>query len=118
MGAPLHPRLPAQPNPNPHNKAVQQFKTSSMPSYYISPLSCNDLHLRPGRAVEPIIIEDVPSSVIDKGLNPQFGNSFISVIPIIEDTETPTKTLVEILAETPAVTLIQIHDETLAKIIA
>ena len=54
----------------------------------------------------------------NEGTDPQFGNSFNSVIPIIEDTETPTKTLVEILAETPAVTLIQIHDETLAKTIA
>ena len=45
MGAPLDPELPSKPNPNPNNKEVQQFETSSMPSYSISPLSSNDLHL-------------------------------------------------------------------------
>ena len=45
MGVPLRRQLPSQPNPNPNNKAVQQFKTSSMLDYSISPLSCNDLHL-------------------------------------------------------------------------
>ena len=78
MGAPLCPQLPTQPNPNPNNKEVKQFETSSMLAYSISPLSYNDLHLRPGRVVEPIIIEDVPSSVNKEGMNQRFGNSFSS----------------------------------------
>ena len=82
MGAPLRPQFPAQPNPNPNNKAMQQFEISSMPEYSISPLPCNNLHLRLGRVVEPIVIEDFPSSVNDEGMNPPFQNSFNSMIPI------------------------------------
>ena len=52
--------------------------------------------------MEPIVIEDVPSSVTNEGMNPQFGNSFSSAIPIIEGVET----------------LIEIHDETKAEKIA
>ena len=102
MGAPLYPQLPAQPNPNPNNKEVLQFETSSMPTYSISPLSCNDLHLRLGRVVEPIVIEDVPSSMTDEGMNPRFENSFSLVIPIIEDSEKTVETLIEIHDETSA----------------
>ena len=58
--------------------------------------------------MEPIVIEDVPSFVIDEGMNPSFGNSFGLAIPIIEDVEIPTemsienhdKRAVETLAET------------------
>ena len=87
MGALLRPQFPAQPNPNPNNKAMQQFEISSMPEYSISPLPCNNLHLRLGRVVEPILIKDVPSSMTNEGMNPPFGNSFSSAIPIIEDAE-------------------------------
>ena len=98
MGAPLHPQFPAQPNPNPNNKALQQFEISSMPAYSISPLPCNNLHLWSGKVVEPIIIEDVPSSVTDEGMNLQFGNSFSSTIPIIEYVETSDETPADTLA--------------------
>ena len=77
MGAPLRPQFPTQPKPNPNNKVVQKFKISSMPAYSISLLPCNNLHLRPGREVELIVIEDVTSSVTDEGMNPPFVNSFI-----------------------------------------
>ena len=72
MGAPLHPQLLAQPNPNPKNKEVQQFETSNMVAYSISHPSCNELHLRLGRLVEPISTEDVPSIMIKKSMNQQF----------------------------------------------
>ena len=52
--------------------------------------------------MEPIIIEDVPSSMTDEGMNPQFENSFSSTIPIIEDDESS----------------IEIHDETSTKTLA
>ena len=58
--------------------------------------------------MEPIVIDDVPSSMTDEGMNPQFENSFNLVIPIIEDAETPAETL----AETWVETRIEIHDET------
>ena len=73
-----------------------------MPAYSISPLSCNNLHLRSGRVVEPIFIEDVPSPMTDEGMNLQFENSFSSAIPIIEYVET----------------LIEIHDKKLAETLA
>ena len=110
MGAPLYPQLPAQPNPNPNNKEVQQFETSSMPYYSISPLSCNDLHLQSGRVVEPVVMEDVPFSMNEDGTNQQFGNSFSSEIPIIEDVETSVETPAETTIETPAETVIETHD--------
>ena len=43
----------------------------------------------------------------DEGMNPPFGNSFSSAIPIIKDAE--------ISAETPIETPIEIHDETSAE---
>ena len=105
MGAPLCPQFPTQSNPNPNNKVVQQFKISSMPSYSISPLPCNNLNLRSGRVVEPIVIEDVPSSMTDEGMNLQFGNSFTLAIPIIENTETS----IDIHDETSIETLVETH---------
>ena len=114
MGAPIHPQFPAQPNSNPNNKTMQhqQFKISSMLVYSISPLPCNNLHLRSRRVVEPIFIEDVPSYMIDEGMNPQFGNSFNSVIPIIEYVETPAKMPIEIHDKTTTETLAETHTKT------
>ena len=53
--------------------------------------------------MEPIVIEGVPSSVIEEGMNQWFKNSFSTTIPIIKDVETPAETLVETLAETTIV---------------
>ena len=64
--------------------------------------------------MEPIVIEDVPSSMDDEGMNTPFGNSFCPTIPIIEDAETPAKTSDETSIETP----IEIHDETTVETIA
>ena len=63
-----------------------------MPSYSISSLPCNELHLRLGRVVEPIGIGDFPSPMTEERMNQQFENSFSTTIPIIEDVETPTET--------------------------
>ena len=83
----IRPQLPAQPNPNPNNKIVHQFETINMPAYSLSPVPCNDIPLRSGKVVEPIIIEDVPSPVHDEGVNPQHLSNTTS---IIEDAEHPT----------------------------
>ena len=66
---PIRLQLPAQPNPNPNNKAVHQFETVNMLAYSITPVPCNDIRLRSGRVVEPLVIEYVPSSVPEERMN-------------------------------------------------
>ena len=100
MNAPPRPQLPAQPITNPNNKVVHQFETHNMSAYSISQFPYNDIHLRSGRVVEPIVIEDVPSSMNEARMNKQFENSINTKIPIIEGIETPTRTPVETHAET------------------
>ena len=68
---PIRPQIPAQPNPKPNNKAVHQFETVNMPAYSLTPVPYNDIRLRSGNVVEPLIIEDVPSPVHEEGVNPQ-----------------------------------------------
>jgi hypothetical protein len=59
----MRPQLPVQPNPNPNNnKVVQVIDIQNLPT---SPVQCNDIHLRSGRVVEPII-DDITSSDSDK----------------------------------------------------
>ena len=84
----IWPQLPAQPNPNPNNKEVHQFETINMPAYSITPVPCNNIFLRSGKVVEPLIIEDVPSSMHEEGMNPQYLSN--TVTPIIEYAEHPT----------------------------
>ena len=64
-----------------------------MPAYSLSPAPCNDIHLRSGKIVEPVIIEDVPPSVHEEGMNPQHLSN---TTPIIEDVEHPTNGSTEI----------------------
>ena len=90
MNAPPRPQLHSQPITNPKNKAVHQFETHNMPAYSISQFPYNDIHLPSGMVVEPIVIEDVPSSVNEAIMNQQFENSFSTRILIIKDVETPT----------------------------
>ena len=59
-----------------------------MPSYSLTPKPYNDIRLRSGKVVEPLIIEDVPSSVHEEGMNPQYLSK--AATPIIEDVEHPT----------------------------
>eukprot|EP00253_Pinus_taeda_P004863 PITA_04863 len=55
----IRPQLPVQPNPNPNNnKALQVIDIQNQP---VSPIQCNDIHLRSGRIVEPII-DDITDS--------------------------------------------------------
>ena len=69
-----------------------------MPTYSITPLPCNDIRLRSGRVVEPLVIEDVPSSVSEEMMNQQYSPH--TTIPIIEDVEIPTETPFEKHRET------------------
>jgi hypothetical protein len=59
----MRPQLPVQPNPNPNNKVVQVIDIQNQPTF--SPMQCNDIHLRSGRIVEPII-DDITSSDSEK----------------------------------------------------
>ena len=59
-----------------------------MLTYSITPVPCNDIRLRSGKVVEPLIIEDVPSSVPDERMNQQYLSN--TVTPIIEEVENPT----------------------------
>ena len=61
-----------------------------MPAYSITPISCNDIRLRSGRVVEPLVIKDVPSSVSEERMNQQYSSN--AAIPIIEDDGSPTET--------------------------
>ena len=58
-----------------------------MPTYSLSPMPCNDIRLRSGKIVELVIIEDVPPSIHEEGMNPQHLSN---TTPIIEDAEHPT----------------------------
>jgi hypothetical protein len=57
--------MPVQPKPNPNNKAVQNIDIHNVPALSITPMPCDEIKLRPGRTVEPII-EDASSSELDK----------------------------------------------------
>ena len=63
-----------------------------MPSYSLTPIPCNDIFLRSGKVVDPIIIEDVPSPIHEEGVNP---HHLSNMTPIIEDDEHPTNVLAE-----------------------
>ena len=57
-----------------------------MPAYSLSPVPCNEIHLRSGKIVEPIITEDVSPSGHKETGNSQHP---FSTAPIIEDAEHP-----------------------------
>ena len=57
--------MPVQTNPNPNNKVVQNIDIHNVPALSITPMPCDEIKLRLGRIVEPII-EDDPSSELDK----------------------------------------------------
>ena len=63
-----------------------------MLDYSLSPVPCNDTRLRSRKIVEHVIIEDVPPSVHEEGMNPQHLSD---TTPIIEDDEHPTNVSVE-----------------------
>jgi len=59
----MRPQLPVQPNPNPNNKVVQVIDIQNQSIF--PTMQCNDIHLRSGKIVEPII-DDITSSDSDK----------------------------------------------------
>ena len=63
-----------------------------MLSYSITDIPCNDLHLRFGREVEPIVIKDIPTHVTKEGTNNQVEIPICTTISILEDVETPNET--------------------------
>eukprot|EP00253_Pinus_taeda_P015881 PITA_15881 len=55
----MRPQLPMQPNPNPNNKVVQVIDIQNQCIF--PTMQCNDIHLRSGKIVEPIINDITPS---------------------------------------------------------
>ena len=69
-----------------------------MPAYSLTHVPCNDIRLRLGKVVEPLIIEDVPSPMQEEGVNLQHLSNMIS---IIEYDEHPTNVSDETQNNTP-----------------
>ena len=62
-------------------------------AYSITSIPCNDILLRLGRVVEPLVIEDVPYYVTEARMNQQYPSN--TTIPIIEDDKIPIETPAE-----------------------
>jgi hypothetical protein len=78
-----------QPNPNPNNKVVQNIDIHNVSALSITPMPCDEIKLRSGRIVKPII-EDAPSSKSDKesGERPSVDTEEIFQ-PIIDSANPP-----------------------------
>ena len=78
-----------KPNRNPNNKVVRNIDIHNVLALSITPMPCDDIKLRSGRIVEPII-EDAPSSESDKesGEKPSTDTEEIGQ-PIIESVDPP-----------------------------
>jgi hypothetical protein len=72
------------------------METVNMPAYSLSLVPCNDIRLRSGKIIEPIITEDAPPSVHEKGESSQ--HSF-DPVPITEGAEHPLDGTAETLNE-------------------
>jgi hypothetical protein len=57
--------MPVQPNPNTNNKVIQNIDIHNVPALSITLMPYDEIKLRSGRIVEPII-ENAPSSESDK----------------------------------------------------
>ena len=55
-----------------------------MPAYSLSPVPCNDIYLRSGKIVKPVIIEDAPPSMHKEERSSQHPSD---TVPIIEDAD-------------------------------
>jgi len=87
----IRPQLPMQPNPNPNNnKALQVINIHEQSA---SPMQCNDIHLRSGRIVEPII-DDITNSDKEETAKEKSSNNNV------ETAESPSNKAVQI-AEPP-----------------
>ena len=69
-----------------------------MPNYSITLVPYNDIHLRSGRVVEPLVIDDFLSFASEERMNKHYLSN--AEIPIIEDAESPTETPAETHKET------------------
>jgi hypothetical protein len=100
--------MPVQPNPNTNNKAIQNIDIHNVPSLSITPIPCDEIKLRLGRIIK-IIIEDAPSSELDKesGEKPYVDTEYINE-PIIELAEPPFPERLEIIktVESPSFNLL------------
>jgi hypothetical protein len=85
-----------QPNPNPNNKVVQNIDIHNVSALSIIPMPCDEIKLRSGRIVEPII-EDAPSLESNKELGEKpFVDTEEIGKPIIELAEPPFPERLEI----------------------
>ena len=65
--------MPVQPNPNPNNnKALQVIDIQNQP---VSPMQCNDIHLRSGKIVEPMIDDITDSDKEETGKEKSSSNN-------------------------------------------
>eukprot|EP00253_Pinus_taeda_P027115 PITA_27115 len=85
----MRPQLHVQPNPNPNNnKALQVIDIQSQPAL---PMQCNDIHLRSGRIVEPII-DDITDSEKEETRKEKSSNKDTE---ILESSSNKTDQIVE-----------------------
>ena len=97
----MRPQLPMQPNPNPNNKVVQVIDIQNQSIF--PTMQCNDIHLRSGRIVEPII-DDITSSDSDKSETEKQKEAQPPPNKNVEITEPPfpERLVLTRTAETPA----------------
>ena len=69
-----------------------------MLAYSLSLVPCNDIHLRSGKIVEPMITEDTSPSVHKEESNSQHPSD---TVPIIENVEQPFDGTAEISNDKP-----------------
>ena len=84
----MRPQLPVQPNPNPNNKAVQNVDIATMLLLYITPVSCEAIHLRFGWIAELIIEEGASSESNKESNDPQPLPTSIPAGPAPHDADT------------------------------
>jgi len=83
----MRPQLPVQPNPNPNNnKALQVINVQNQP---VSPVQCNDIHLRSGRIVEPII-NDITHLDKEEAVNEKSANNNAETVESTPNNTTQT----------------------------
>ena len=87
--------------------AMQQVETLNMLAYFITPIPRIELHLGSGRVVGPIDIEDAPSHVTEETRNKKVEIPVGTIIPILEDVETPTETPTETHIKNPPVQILR-----------
>eukprot|EP00253_Pinus_taeda_P028623 PITA_28623 len=97
----MRPQLPVQPNPNPNNKVVQVIDIQNQSIF--PTMQCNDIHLRSGKIVEPII-DDITPSDSDKNKTEKHKEAQPPPNKNVEITEPPfpERLVLTRTAETPA----------------